>query len=127
MIIFITGMNSVPRDLFDAAKADGGSSWQIFRNVTLPIISPVTFYNVVIALIGLFQYFLVPFVLKNASGDPSGSTLFYSLYFFRVGFRLNDMGYAATLAWMLFAVGLVVTGILFWSAKYWVHYEFSEG
>lgn len=127
MIIFIAGMNSVPRDLFDAAKADGGSSWQIFRNVTLPIISPVTFYNVVIALIGLFQYFLVPFVLKNASGDPSGSTLFYSLYFFRVGFRLNDMGYAATLAWMLFAVGVVVTGILFWSAKYWVHYEFSEG
>ena len=126
IIIFIAGMNSVPRDLFDAAKSDGGSSWQIFRNVTLPIISPITFYNIVIALIGLFQYFLVPFVLKNGSGDPNGATLFYSLYFYRVAFLLSDMGYGATLAWTLFVVGLAVTAILFWTAKYWVHYEFAE-
>jgi len=126
MLIFIAGMNSVPRDMFDAAKADGANSFQIFRNITLPILSPITFYNIVIALIGLFQYFLVPFVLKNGSGDPNGATLFYSLYFYKVAFLLSDMGYGATLAWMLFLVGLAITAILFWTAKYWVHYEFAE-
>ncbi len=126
MIIFIAGINSVPTDLYDAADVDGASSWQAFRHVTLPMISPVLFYNVVVALIGLFQYFLVPFVLKNGSGDPGGATFFYSMYFFRTLFRLQDMGYAATLAWMLFLAGVVVTGLLFWSARYWVHYEFGE-
>lgn len=126
MIIFIAGMNSVPGDLYDAARCDGASSFQTFRHVTLPILSPVTFYNIVIALIALFQYFLVPFVLKNGSGEPAGETLFYSLYFFRVLFRLQDMGYAAAIAWGLFFVGVVVTGLLFWSAKYWVHYEYRD-
>ena len=126
MIIFIAGMNSVPQDLYDAARVDGASGWQTFRHVTVPILSPVTFYNLVIALIGLFQYFLVPFVLKNGSGEPNGQTLFYSLHFFRVLFRLQEMGYAATLAWGLFVVGVLITGVLFWSAKYWVHYEYTE-
>ena len=81
----------------------------------------------VIVLIGLFNYFLVPFVLTNGSGAPGGATNFYALYFFRVGFQFFEMGYAATLAWGLFIVAVLVTGILFWSAKYWVHYEYSEG
>ncbi|MEE8603130.1 carbohydrate ABC transporter permease [Euzebya tangerina] len=126
MIIFIAGMNSVPEDLYDAAAVDGAGSLAMFRHVTIPLISPVLFYNIVVALIGLFQYFLVPFVLKNGSGDPNGSTFFYSMYFYRTLFRLQNMGYAATLAWMLFIAGVVVTGVLFWSAKYWVHYEFGE-
>ncbi|HUG83855.1 MAG TPA: sugar ABC transporter permease [Euzebya sp.] len=126
MIICIAGINSVPTDLYDAAEVDGASSLQMFRHITVPMISPVLFYNVVIALIGLFQYFLVPFVMKDGSGDPAGQTFFYSLYFFRTLFRLQDMGYAATLAWMLFVAGLLITGVLFWSAKYWVHYEFGE-
>ena len=98
MIIFIAGINSVPADLYDAAQVDGASSWQQFRTITVPMISPVLFYNVVVALIGLFQYFLVPFVLKNGSGDPGGATFFYSMYFYRTLFRLQNMGYAATLA-----------------------------
>ncbi len=126
MIIFIAGMNSVPTDLYDAARVDGASSFAMFRHITIPMISPVLFYNIVIALIGLFQYFLVPFVLKNGSGDPNGQTLFYSIYFFRMLFRLQDMGYAATLAWTMFVAGLVITGVLFWSARWWVHYEFGE-
>jgi multiple sugar transport system permease protein len=126
MLIFIASMNSVPATLYDAARIDGASQWAIFRHVTLPVISPVIFYNLVIALIGIFNYFLVPFVLNNGSGDPNGATLFYALYFFRVGFRLFDMGYAATLAWALFIFAVVVTGLLFWSAKYWVHYEFER-
>jgi multiple sugar transport system permease protein len=125
MIIFIASMNSVPSSLYDAAKIDGASEWQMFRHVTFPVITPIIFYNLVIALIGIFNYFLVPFVLNNGSGDPNGSTLFYALYFFRQGFQFFDMGYAATLAWALFIVAVAITGLLFWSAKYWVHYEFE--
>jgi multiple sugar transport system permease protein len=125
MIIFIAAMNGVPSSLYDAARIDGAGEWQSFRHVTLPFITPIIFYNIVIALIGIFNYFLVPFVLNNGSGDPNGATQFYALYFFRVGFQFFNMGYAATLAWALFIVALVITGFLFWSAKYWVHYEFE--
>jgi ABC-type sugar transport system permease subunit len=125
MIIFIASMNSVPSSLYDAARIDGASEWQLFRHVTFPIITPIIFYNLVIALIGIFNYFLVPFVLNNGSGDPGGATLFYALYFFRQGFQFFNMGYAATIAWALFIAGVVVTGLLFWSAKYWVHYEYE--
>jgi ABC-type sugar transport system permease subunit len=125
MIIFIASMNSVPSSLYDAARIDGASQWQMFRHVTFPIITPIIFYNMVIALIGIFNYFLVPFVLNNGSGDPGGATLFYALYFFRQGFQFFNMGYAATIAWALFVAAVVVTGLLFWSAKYWVHYEYE--
>jgi multiple sugar transport system permease protein len=126
MIIFIASMNSVPSTLYDAARIDGASEWQSFRHVTLPLISPIIFYNLVIALIGLFNYFVVPFVLYNGSGDPGGATNFYALYFFRVGFQFFNMGYAATLAWALFVAAIAITGLLFWSAKYWVHYEYGR-
>ncbi len=125
MIIFIAAMNGVPASLYDAARIDGASDWQSFRHVTVPFITPIIFYNLVIALIGIFNYFLVPFVLNNGSGDPNGATQFYALYFFRVGFQFFNMGYAATLAWGLFVVAVAITGALFWSAKYWVHYEFE--
>lgn len=126
MIIFIASMSSVPASLYDAATIDGAGQFALFRHVTLPMISPVIFYNVVIALIGLFNYFLAPFVLTNGSGEPNGRTLFYPMYFFRVGFRLFDMGYAAAIAWALFVVAILITGALFWSARYWVHYEFEK-
>jgi multiple sugar transport system permease protein len=126
LIIFIASMNGVPSSLYDAAKIDGASEWQLFRHVTFPFITPIIFYNAVIVLIGIFNYFLVPFVLNNGSGDPNGATLFYALYFFRQGFQFFDMGYAATLAWALFIVALAITGALFWSAKYWVHYEYEN-
>jgi ABC-type sugar transport system permease subunit len=126
MIIFIASMNAVPSSLYDAARIDGASEWQMFRHVTFPVITPIIFYNLVIALIGIFNYFLVPFVLNNGSGDPGGATLFYALYFFRQGFQFFNMGYAATLAWALFIVAVAITGLLFWSAKYWVHYEYER-
>ncbi|HWL49488.1 MAG TPA: sugar ABC transporter permease, partial [Acidimicrobiia bacterium] len=88
-------------------------------------ITPIIFYNLVITLIGIFGYFLVPFVLNNGSGAPNGATQFFALYFFRTGFQFFNMGYAATLAWALFIVAVAMTGALFWSAKYWVHYEFE--
>ncbi len=125
MLIFIASMNGVSSTLYDAAKVDGASQARLFWHITLPFISPIIFYNLIILLIGLFNYFLVPFVLNNGSGAPAGATNFYALYFYKVGFQFFEMGYAATLAWALFLVALLVTGIVFWSAKYWVYYEFK--
>ncbi len=125
MIFYIAGMNSVSQDLYDAARVDGATSYRMFRHVTLPIISPVTFYVLVLSVIGLFQYFLVPYVLNGTSGRPANSTLFYNLYFHKV-FTLYNSGYEATLAWGLFFAGLLAAILLFGSAKYWVHYEFEE-
>ena len=126
MLIFIASMNSVSSSLYDAAKIDGASEWQAFRHVTLPTISPIIFYNLIILLIGLFNYVLVPFVLNNGSGAPAGATNFYALYFFKVGFQFFDMGYAATLAWGLFVAAMLITALVFWSAKYWVYYEYER-
>jgi multiple sugar transport system permease protein len=125
ILIFIAAMKGVPADLYAAARIDGAGEWSSFRHITIPFISPIIFYNLVITLIGIFGYFLVPFVLNNGSGAPNGATQFFALYFFRTGFQFFDMGYAATLAWALFIVAVVTTGALFWSAKYWVHYEFE--
>jgi multiple sugar transport system permease protein len=85
------------------------------------MITPIIFYNLIIALVGLAQYFLEPFVLTRGQGDPGGSTMFYNLYLYKVFFKFGDMGYGATLAWVLFVIILVITGVVFWSQKYWVY------
>ncbi|HUH06693.1 MAG TPA: sugar ABC transporter permease [Egibacteraceae bacterium] len=126
MLLFIAGMQGVPTELYEAAEVDGANSWHKFSKITVPMISPIIFYNVVLALIALFQYFLVPYVLKNGTGDPANSTLFYSMYFFKTVFTFNDMGYGATLAWVLFVIIMLVTGVVFRTARHWVHYEYQE-
>jgi multiple sugar transport system permease protein len=123
MLIFIASMNSVPTSLYDAARIDGASELRTFWHITMPIISPIIFYNLILVLIGVFNYFLVPYVLNNGTGAPNGATNFYALQFFKQGFKYFDMSYAATLAWALFIVALTITGLVFWSAKYWVYYE----
>lgn len=127
MLLFIAGMEGIPVELYEAAEVDGAGPWHRFRSITVPLISPVLFYNLVLSMIALFQYFLVPFVLKNGTGDPGNATLFYSLYFFKTSFTFNDMGYGATLAWMLFLILMALTLTLFGSARRWVYYEFEEG
>ncbi len=126
MLLFIAGIQGIPVELYESAEVDGASTWRKFRSITVPMISPVLFYNLVLVVIFLFQYFLVPFVLKNGTGDPANSTLFYSLYFFKTAFTFNDMGYGATLAWMLFVIIMAVTLVIFGTARYWVYYEFEE-
>lgn len=126
MLLFIAGIQGVPIELYEAAEVDGANSWHKFKSITVPMISPILFYNLVLATITLFQYFLVPYVLKNGTGDPGNSTLFYSLYFFKTAFTFNDMGYGATLAWMLFLIIMTITLIMFGTARYWVHYEFED-
>ncbi len=122
MLIMLAGLQGVPTELYDAAQMDGANPWQTFWNVTFPMISPVIFYNLVLSVVGLFQYFLVPLVVNNGTGRPGGATLFYNLYLYKTFFVYQDMAYGSTLAWVLFAVILVVTVALFSTAKYWVYY-----
>ncbi len=125
MLLFIAGIQGIPVELYEAAEVDGANTWHKFKSITVPMISPILFYNLVLVVIFLFQYFLVPFVLKNGTGDPANSTLFYSLYFFKTAFTFNDMGYGATLAWMLFLIIMLLTVVIFGTARYWVYYEFE--
>jgi multiple sugar transport system permease protein len=122
MLTMLAGMQSVPTDLYDAAKVDGAGSFATFLNVTFPMISPVVFYNLVLSIVGLFLYFLVPLVVNQGTGRPGGATMFYNLYLYKTFFLNQNMSYGSTLAWVLFIVILIVTVVLFSTARYWVYY-----
>lgn len=126
MIIMLAGLQNVPTELYDAAKVDGATGMQRFRHVTLPIISPIIFYQLVLALIGSFQYFTQAYIVSNGRGDPNGSTMFYNLYLYRTAFNFLDMGYGATLAWVMFVVVLLITIFLFRTQQRWVYYAGGE-
>jgi multiple sugar transport system permease protein len=127
MIIYLAGLQSVPADLYDAARVDGADAWQRFRFVTLPMMSPVLFYNLVLGLIGTFNYFTQAYVASGAVssdvGGPIRSTLFYNIYLYQNAFEFNRMGYASAMAWVLFVVVLALTLLVFKSSDLWVYYE----
>lgn len=123
MIIYLAGLQGIPTTLYEAAKIDGANNWQRFRNVTLPLMTPVIFYNLVIGLIGAFQYFTEVYVATSGEGGPARSTLVYNLYLYQNAFRFFDMGYASALAWVLFILVLGVTLLVFKSSPMWVFYE----
>lgn len=120
MLIFLAGLQGVPTELYDAAKVDGAGHVASFRHVTLPQISPVLFYNLIIALIGAFQYFTQAYVISNGRGDPDRATLFFNLNLYRQAFGFFNMGYASALAWVLVVIVLVLTIILFRTSGRWV-------
>lgn len=120
MLIFLAGLQGVPTELYDAAKVDGASHWASFRNVTLPLISPVLFYNLIISLIATFQYFTQAFVISNGRGDPDRATLFFNLNLYRQAFGFFNMGYASALAWVLVVIVLGLTIVLFRTSRSWV-------
>ena len=122
MLIFLASLQGVPTELYDASKIDGAGWWATMFNVTLPLISPVIFYNLTLAIVGLFQYFTVPLVLNQGTGAPGGATMFYNLYLYKVFFTYQNMAYGATMAWLLFAIILAVTLVMFGTQKYWVYY-----
>lgn len=123
MLINLASLQGVPTELYDAAKIDGAGPWRSFWNVTFPMISPVIFYNLILTIVALFQYFTVPLVLYEGRGDPGGATMFYNLNLYKTFFTFNNMSYGATLAWFLFLIILVTTMILFWSQRFWVFYS----
>ena len=127
MIIFLASLQGVPTELYEAAEIDGANWFQSLFKITIPLITPVIFYQLVLGVIGSLQYFLAPFVLNNGTGFPEGKTRFYMVYFYKQSFSFFNMGYGATLAWLMFIVALILTIILFGTAKYWVHYAAEEG
>lgn len=123
MIIYLAGLQGVPTTLYEAAKVDGASLWQRFWHVTLPMVTPVIFYNLVMGMIGAFQYFTVVYVATGGSGSPARATLFYNLYLYQNAFKYFEMGYASTMAWILFLIVMALTILVFRSSAVWVYYE----
>jgi multiple sugar transport system permease protein len=120
MLVFIAGLQGVPTELYDAAKVDGAGGWTRFRRITLPLITPVIFYNLLVGLVVGFQFFIQAYVLKN--GIPDDSTLFFNVNLYREAFTFNQLGYASALAWVLFLVILAVTIVLLLWSRRWVYY-----
>lgn len=123
ILINLSALQGVPSDLYAAARVDGASWLRRLRSITIPMVSPVIFYNLVLGVIGLLQFFIVPWVLTGGSGDPQGRTMFYMVHFFKEGFIFQKMGYGATLAWLMFFIALAITVVLFGTARYWVYYS----
>jgi multiple sugar transport system permease protein len=122
ILITLAGLQNVPTELYDASKVDGAGWWRRLWFITLPMISPVIFYNLVLGVIGLLQYFNTPYVLNGGNGYPQGSTRFYMIYFYKQAFNFAEMGYGASLAWFMFLIALLITIVLFGTARYWVYY-----
>jgi multiple sugar transport system permease protein len=121
MVIYLAGLKDIPVHLYEAATLDGASVFQKMRRITLPMMTPVIFFNLVMGIIGSFQYFTQAFVM-TPTGGPQDSTYFYSLYLYNRAWKYLDMGYASAMAWMLFLVVVTLTAIVFRSQKKWVHY-----
>jgi multiple sugar transport system permease protein len=122
IIINLAGLRGIPTELYEAARIDGAGPWATLRNVTIPMMSPIIFYTLILGVVDVLQYFLVPLVLKNGTGEPAGSTNFYNLNLYQTFFTFQEMSYGATLAWFLFAITLFVTLILFAIARGRVFY-----
>ncbi len=120
MVIFLAGLQTIPGELYEAAAIDGANGWQQFYKVTLPLLTPTIFFNLVLSVIFTFQTFTSAFVATD--GGPLDSTLFLVLYIYRQAFQFLNMGYASALAWILFAIILVLTLIVVRSQRFWVFY-----
>lgn len=123
MIIFLAGLRQIPRDVYEAAAIDGAGRTRLFWSITLPLLTPVVFFNAVIQTIDAFKSFTPAFIISGGTGNPINSTLFYTLYLYQEAFGFFRMGYASALAWILLIIIAVFTGISFLSSRYWVHYD----
>jgi multiple sugar transport system permease protein len=122
MVIFLAGLRQIPGMYYEAASVDGASRWNQFRRITLPLLSPIIFFNLVLQIINAFQAFTQAFVVSNGTGGPADSTLFYTLYLYQRGFVQFQMGYAAAMAWLLVVIIAAFTAINFYFSKHWVFY-----
>jgi multiple sugar transport system permease protein len=126
MVIFLAGLKQIPAELYEAAECDGAGPWRRFRAITVPMLSPVVFFNLLLETIGAFQVFSSAFIISGGSGGPAGSTMFYTLYLYLRGFQDFKMGYASAMAWVLVVVVAIVTLVMFRTSKGWVHYTGDE-
>ncbi|MDH6220300.1 carbohydrate ABC transporter permease [Streptomyces pseudovenezuelae] len=126
MVIFLAGLQQIPAELYEAAAVDGAGKWRQFLSITVPMLSPVLFFNLVLQTIQAFQVFTPAFAVSGGKGGPADSTLVYTLYLYDRGFVASHMGYASAMAWVLLLVIGAVTAVLFRSSRSWVFYA-SEG
>jgi multiple sugar transport system permease protein len=122
MIIFLAGLRQIPQDLYEAAAVDGAGAWTQFRRITVPLLSPVIFFNLVLQMIHAFQTFTQSYVVSAGTGGPVGSTLLYTLYIYQQAFTQFHMGYASAMAWLLMIIIAGLTALAFGTSGRWVHY-----
>ncbi len=123
MVIFLAGLKQIPKELYEAAEMDGANAYRRFRAVTIPMLSPVMFFNLLLGLIGAFQVFASAYIISNGTGGPAGMTNFITVYLYKRGFSDGQMGYAAAIAWVLLVVVAIIAFILFRTQRSWVHYS----
>ena len=126
LMIYLAALADIPKPLYEAAELDGAGRFHQFRHVTLPMLTPVIFFNVVIGLIQSVQAFTQIYLVSDGQGDPAGSTLTLSLHLFLTAFKDLDMGYASAMAWVLFVFVLLVTVWLFRTSRHWVHVQSAD-
>ncbi|MFK4271462.1 carbohydrate ABC transporter permease [Streptomyces milbemycinicus] len=127
MVIFLAGLQQISPDLYEAAALDGAGRWRQFVSITVPMLSPVVFFNLVLEVINSFQVFTPAFAISGGDGGPADSTMFYTLYLYERGFTASHMGYAAAMAWLLLIAIGAITLILFRTSRSWVFYADEEG
>jgi len=123
MIIFLAGLRQIPEQYYDAAKVDGASPLRQFFWITLPLLTPIIFFNLVLQVIFAFQSFTQAYIVSGGTGGPADSTLFFTLYLYREGFAFLHMGYASAMAWFLLLVIAAFTAFNFWFSRFWVFYD----
>ncbi len=123
MIIFLAGLRQIPQDMYEAASLDGASPFRQFVKITLPLLTPVIFFNAIVQTIDAFKAFTPAFIISEGTGGPVDSTLFYTLYLYQEAFGYLRMGYASALAWVLVVIVAVFTAFSFLTSRYWVHYD----
>ncbi len=123
MLIFLAGLKQIPPELYEAAEIDGARSVAKFFRITLPLLTPILFFNLIMQMISAFQAFTPAFIISGGGGGPADAVLFYTLYLYQQGFSNFRMGYASAMAWILLVVIAVFTAVAFLSSRYWVYYE----
>ena len=123
VIIYLAGLSDIPEDFYEAAEVDGANWFQKTFNITLPLLTPVIFFNLVMGVIAAFQQFTLPYTLTQGQGTPANSLTFYVMYLYDNAFKYFKMGYASAMAWILFVIIMILTAIIFASSKRWVHYQ----
>ncbi|CAH1687781.1 putative ABC transporter permease protein YesP [Hyphomicrobiales bacterium] len=122
MVIFLAGLKQIPQDIYDAAEVDGAGPVRKFVSITIPMLTPIIFFNFVMQIIGAFQAFTPAYIISGGKGGPADATLFYTLYLYEQAFTNFQMGYASAMAWVLVGIIGTATAASFLSARYWVHY-----
>jgi len=121
MLIFVAGLRQIPQELYDSARVDGAGRLSRFFQITLPLLTPLIFFNLILQMIGAFQVFTSALIVTN--GGPADATLFYTLYLYQQGFGNYQMGYASAMAWVLMLIIMIFTAMTFFTSRYWVFYQ----